>query len=62
MGVWDQQIPPYSSFFMLELHEPVRGHYTVKIFYKNDTNTDYGAEPRQLFFPGKRIKCLSWVV
>ena len=53
LGVWDWKIPPYSSFFALELHEPEPEKYTVKFFYKNDTNEDYEAEPMQLFFPGK---------
>ena len=53
LGVWDWEIPPYSSFFTLELHEPEPEKYAVKFFYKNDTNVDFEAEPRQLFFPGK---------
>ena len=52
LGVWDQLIPPYSSYLSVELHEANNGGHVVKIFYKNDTNTDYDSAPRQLIMPG----------
>ena len=51
MKIYDQQLVPYSSFFMLELHE-MNDKYFVRVLYKNDTNDNFDAEPRLLEFPG----------
>ena len=51
MKIYDQKLVPYSSFFMLELHE-MDDNYYVRVLYKNDTNDNFEAEPTLMEFPG----------
>ena len=52
MKVYDDTLPPYGSFFMLELHESDQGGHFVRVHYKTDTLDDFESVPRLLEFPG----------
>lgn len=47
LGVSDDQLPPYASALILELHEE-DGHHFVKLFYRRSP----AAPPKELILPG----------
>ncbi len=52
LGIWDGSIPPYSSVFIVELHELQPGDFIYKILYKKDTLTNQYSEPIQIQLKG----------
>lgn len=41
MGIFNDRKPQYTACVIVELHEPIKGDYIVRILYKNET----GSEP-----------------
>ena len=40
MGAWDEIFPSYAISLILELHEPEVGKFEVRLFQKNDTESN----------------------
>ncbi|KAM6451664.1 prostatic acid phosphatase-like [Liasis olivaceus] len=47
LGVFNQILPPYAASHMFELYQENSGHYTIEMYYQNDT----AIEPHPVILP-----------